>query len=221
MRKTSFTAGILYLLTFVSIPTLALYSTVKSTGYVTGSGPDVTAIAGALLEIIVALACIGTAVVLFPFLKKQSETLALGFVALRVLEAGLIFVGVAMLLSVVALRQMGIGEGALIPGEVLVTLYDKIFLVSQSFLPAFNDLLLGILLFQSRLVPRTLAMVGIVGVFPLLAGFVMMMFGTIVQGGSLAGLAALPVALFELSLGLWLVLKGFNQKAVKTLMESR
>lgn len=221
MRKTSFTAGILYLLTFVSIPTLALYSTVKSTGYVTGSGPDGTAIAGALLEIIVALACIGTAVVLFPFLKKQSETLALGFVALRVLEAGLIFVGVAMLLSVVALRQMGIGEGALIPGEVLVTLYDKIFLVSQSFLPAFNDLLLGILLFQSRLVPRTLAMVGIVGVFPLLAGFVMMMFGTIVQGGSLAGLAALPVALFELSLGLWLVLKGFNQKAVKTLMESR
>ena len=97
-RKISLTAGILYLLTFVSIPTLALYGPVKGANYILGAGPDTAAIIGGILEIIVALAGIGTAVVLFPVLKKQNEGLALGLVASRVLEASTIFVGVAFLL---------------------------------------------------------------------------------------------------------------------------
>src|SRR5450755_861103 len=93
-RRISRTAGVLYLLTFVSVPTLALYGPVKGANYVIGSGPDTGAIFGGLLEIIVALAGIGTAVVLFPMLKKQNEGFALGLVASRVLEAATIFLGV-------------------------------------------------------------------------------------------------------------------------------
>src|SRR5450759_2298207 len=100
LRKTSLVAGVLYLLTFVSIPTLFIYGPVKSANYVIGAGPDTSAIIGGILEIIVALAGIGTAVVLFPVLKKQNEAAALGLVAARILESGTIFVGVAFLMSV-------------------------------------------------------------------------------------------------------------------------
>src|ERR1700758_5713905 len=113
-RKTALVAGVLYLLTFVSIPTLFIYGPVKSANYIIGAGPDTAAIIGAILEIIVALAGIGTAVVLFPVLKKQNEAAALGLVASRVLEASTIFVGVVFLMSIVTLRQTGAGAGALV-----------------------------------------------------------------------------------------------------------
>src|SRR5450755_4213324 len=156
-RRISLTAGILYLLTFVSIPTVVMYGPVKGAHYVIGSGPDTGAMFGGVLEIIVALAGIGTAVVLFPVLKKQNEGLALGLVASRVLEAATIFLGVAFLLSVVTLRRDGAGADALVTSHTLVTLYNRIFLLGQSFMPAVNDLLLGTLLYQSRLVPRSLS----------------------------------------------------------------
>ena len=104
---------LLYLLTFVSIPTLALYDPVKGADYVLGSGSDTPAIIGGILEITVALAGIATAVMLFPMLKKQNESMALGLVAARILESGTIFVGVAFLLAIVTLRQAGAGAGAL------------------------------------------------------------------------------------------------------------
>ena len=103
-RRTSLAAGIAYVLTFVSIPTLSLYSSVKGANYVLGSGRDAVTTFGGLLEITVALAGIATAVILFPILKRQNETLALGLVAARILESGTIFVGVAFLLSIVTLR---------------------------------------------------------------------------------------------------------------------
>jgi hypothetical protein len=216
-RKISLTAGILYLLTFVSIPTLSLYHSVKSANYVIGAGPDTSAIVGGLLEIIVALASIATAVVLFPILKRQSETLALGLVAARILEASTIFVGVAFLLSIVTLRQAGAGSDALVTSHALTALYDRIFLLGQSFMPAINDLLLGFLLYKSRLVPRALSLIGIVGAFPLLAGYLAIMLGHLDQHSSLAGSSAFLVALFEFVLGIWLAVKGFNQKAVEDL----
>jgi len=103
-RRVARVAGVLYVLTFVSIPTLALYGPVKSANYVLESGPDTAAIVGGILEIVVALAGIGTAVTLFPILKKQNESLALGLTAARILESATIFVGVAFLLSIVTLR---------------------------------------------------------------------------------------------------------------------
>ncbi len=216
-RKVSLRAGILYLLTFVSIPTLALYGPVKGAHYVTGAGPDTGAMFGGVLEIIVALAGIGTAVVLLPVLKKQNEGFALGLVASRVLEASTIFLGVAFLLSVVTLRRDGSGADALVTSHVLVTLYNRIFLLGQSFMPAVNDLLLGTLLYQSRLVPRALSRIGLIGAPVLVAGYLAVLFGAVAQHGGLAGLSAFPVAIFEFSLGVWLVVKGFDAEAVAAL----
>jgi hypothetical protein len=216
-RKISLAAGMLYLLTFVSIPTLAIYGPVKGENYILSAGPDTSAIIGGILEIIVALAGIGTAVVLFSLLKKQNEGLALGLVASRILEASTIFVGVAFLLSVVTLRQAGAGANALPTSQALVALYDRIFLLGQSFMPAVNDLLLGFLLYQSRLVPRGLSLIGIFGGPILLAAYFAVLFGLIGQHAPLTGLFAVPVALFEFSLGIWLVFKGFNPSAVAAL----
>jgi len=216
-RKTSFAAGLLYLLTFVSIPTLALYSQVKGANYIIGAGPDTAVIIGGILEITVALAGIGTAVVLFPVLKKQNEGVALGLVASRILEASTMFVGVAFLLSIVILRQAGAGADALVTSHALATLYDRIFLLGQSFMPAVNDLLLGYLLYKARLVPRALSLIGIVGGPVLVVGYITVLFGLIGQHAPLTGLFAIPVALFEFALGIWLLIKGFNSKAVAAL----
>lgn len=207
----------LYLLTFVSIPTLFLYVPIHGANYIIGAGPDTAAVIGGILEIIVALAGIGTAVVLFPMLKKQKEELALGLVAARILESGTIFAGVAFLLSIVVLRQAGVGAGALVVSHALVTLYDRIFLLGQSFMPAICDLLLGFLLYRSRLVPRGLSLIGIIGAPLLLASYFAVLFGLIGQHSALAGLSAIPVALFEFSFGVWLIAKGFNPKAVDLL----
>jgi hypothetical protein len=210
LRKTSLIAGVLYLITFVSIPTLALYSQVKGANYIVGPGPDTPAIIGGILEIIVALAGISTAVVLYPVLRKQSESTALGLVAARILESGTIFVGVAFILSIVALRQAGAGVDALASSHALVALYNRIFLLGQSFMPAICDLLLGFMLYQSRLVPRGLSLIGIAGGPVLLIGYFAILFGLIGQHAPLAGLFAIPVALFEFSLGVYLVVNGFK-----------
>jgi len=210
LRKTSLAAGLLYLLSFISIPTLALYSSIHSSGYIMSSGPDTAVIIGGILEIIVALACIGTAVVLYPVIKKQQEGIALGLVASRVLEACTIFLGVAFLLSVVTLRQEGAGLGALVTSHALVTLYDRIFLLGQSFLPAVNALLLGSLLYHSRLVPRVLPVTAFTGATLLIACDIAVLFGFIGQEAPLRALAAIPIALWEFSLGIYLVVKGFK-----------
>ena len=210
LRKTSLIAGVLYLLTFVSIPTLVLYGSVKGPNYILGPGPDTPVIIGGILEIIVALAGIGTAVVLYPVLRNQNKSAALGLVAARILESGTIFVGVAFILSIVTLRQAGAGAGELVMSHGLVALYDRIFLLGQSFMPAICDLLLGFMLYQSRLVPRGLSLIGIVGGPVLLFGYFAILFGLIGQHAPLAGLFAILVALFEFSLGIYLVVKGFR-----------
>jgi hypothetical protein len=216
-RKHSLAAGIFYLLTFVSIPTVVLYSSIHDPNYIVGAGPDTAAIIGGVLEIIVALAGIGTAVALFPVLKKQDESSALGLVAARILESGTIFAGVAFILSIVTLRQVGAGAGALVTSHTLSALYDRIFLLGQSFMPAICDLLLGLLLYKSRLVPRALSVIGIVGAPILVVGYLAILFGLIGRLTPLAGLSALPVALFEFSLGIWLIVKGFNPSAIASL----
>ena len=214
IRKTALVAGVLYLLTFVSIPTLFLYGPVKSANYILGPGPDTAVIVGGILEIIVALACIGTAVALYPVVKRQNEGVALGFVGSRVLEAATIFAGVACLLSVVTLRQAGAGAGGLISAQTLVALYDRTFLVGQSFIPAVNALLLGSLLYQSRLVPRVLPLLGFIGAALLVASDIGVLFSLWGQTSSMAALAALPIALWEFSLGVYLVVKGFKPSPI-------
>lgn len=218
MRKTALAAGVLYLLTFVSIPIGFLYSSVlNDPNYIVGSGPDTPVIIGGILEIIVALACIGTAVALYPVVKRQNEGVALGFIGSRVLEAGTIFADVVCLLAIVTLRRAGVGADALVTGKALVALYG-LFRLGQNLMPAVNDLLLGYLLYQSRLVPRFLPLLGFIGAPLLIANTIVFMFG--VTSGPifvLTGIGVLPIAVFEFSLGVWLTVKGFNPPAITSL----
>jgi len=221
MRRTARIAGVLYLLTFVSIPTLGLYKPVKDHvgTFILGAGSSTGVLWGAASEVVVGLAGIGTAVVLFPVLKRQNETAALGLVTARLLETGLIFVGVISLLSILTLRtdvagSAGADRGALVTtGHGLVAVYNSTFLLSQSLMPVACDLLLGYLLYRSALVPRAFPLLAFVGAPLLLASDIAIFFGAYDNVSPLAGLAALPVAAFEFGLGLWLVVKGFNPES--------
>jgi hypothetical protein len=209
-RRTALVAGVIYLLTFASIPTLALYAPVQEASFVLGSGPDTPIRLGAVLEMVVALACIGTAVVLYPVLRRHNEAAALGFVGVRVLEAATILVGIAALLAVVSLRQAGPDAEAVAPAQALVALHEWTFLLGQGFLPAVNALLLGSVLYRSRLVPRVLPVIGLIGAPLLAASAAATLFDLWGQVSALAGLAALPIAVWEFSLGVWLVARGFT-----------
>ncbi|CAB4865495.1 MAG: DUF4386 family protein [Actinobacteria bacterium] len=216
-RKTALVAGIFYLITFVAIATLPLYGNVKTDRtFITSPGSSTGILWGALLEVIVALACIGTAVTLFPVVKRQNEGMAMGFVATRVLEAAMIFTGVASLLSLVTLRQdLGAGAGAdsaalLAVGASHVATYNWAFLLGQTLMPCMNALLLGTLLYRSRLVPRAIPVIGLIGAPLLIASSVAVLFGIIEPISSWSALATLPIAAWELSLGLYLVIKGFR-----------
>lgn len=216
-RRISFVAGTLYLLTFISIPTVALYSEAKQPGFLVNASSTMPVLVGGILETIVAIAGIGTAIALYSILKKQNESLALGLLASRTLEAAGIIAGVASLLTLVALKDKGVGADGLIVGDMLVAFYNRIFLLSQSLMPGFNDLILGYLLYKSNLVPKLMAVIGIIGGPLLIAGFLAVALGAAKQNGTIAALSALLPALFEISLGLWLVFRGFNIKAVRDL----
>jgi hypothetical protein len=214
LRKTSLAAGVFYLLTFVSIPTLGLYGPVRGPNYILGLGPDTPVFLGAILEMIVALAGIGTAVTLYPVLKKQNEGFAIGFVGSRVLEAATIYVGIISLLSVVTLRQSAAGAGALTTGQALTAQYYWSFLFGQSFIPAVNAVLLGTLLYQSRLVPRALPVLGFIGAALLVAAWTGTLIGLLGQVTTASALFAVPIALWEFWLGVYLVVKGFKPSPI-------
>jgi Domain of unknown function (DUF4386) len=213
MRRTALVAGVFYLITFISIPTLALYGPVKNhRDWIIISGSHTGVLLGGFLEVIVALAGIGTAVTLYPVVKRQNEGAALGFVAARVLEACMIFTGVVSLLSLVTLRQAGAAgadAAALVAtGASHVAVYNWTFLLSQSLMPGVNALLLGSLMYRSRLVPRIIPLIGLIGGPLLIASVIATLLGGIKLGSPL--FAALPVAAWEFSLGVWLVVKGFQ-----------
>jgi hypothetical protein len=217
MRRSALVAGLFYLITFVSIPTLALYSALKSDPtWILGSGSDTGVLVGTVLELVVALAGIGTAVALFPVARRQSEAVAVGLVTTRVVEGAVIFTGVVSLLSLVTLQQdLGAADvsSLMTTGASLTASYNWAFTVGQSLMPGFNALLLGTLLYRSRLVPRALPALGLLGA-PLLIGVtVLTVFGVVEQYSELGAIAALPIAVWEFSLGLWLTFKGFRKEA--------
>jgi hypothetical protein len=218
LRKTAIVAGAMYLVTFVtSIPTLPLFAPLQDPGYVLGSGPDTGALWGVLLNVICALAGVGTAIALFPVVKRQNESLAIGFVASRVIEGTLIIVGVVCLLSLMTLRQGagGVQTAALVTGgTLLVTLHGWTFVLGQSLMPVVNALLLGTLLYRSRLVPRALPVLGLIGAPLLFLSVVATIFGVFGQTSAVGAIAALPIALWEFSLGVWLIVKGFSPSPI-------
>ncbi len=205
-RRLAFIAGALYLLTVVtSIPALALKDPVLADP--TSAGATALQWAAAL-EFVLALACIGTAVALFPVLRRVDEATALGFVGSRTLEAAIIVMGVIAMLGVLV-------AGPAAPA--LVSMHDWAFLLGPGTIPAVNALLLAPLLLRAGLVPRALPIIGLVGAPLLLAASVGTLFGIIDQVSPVGFLSALLIAAWEIGLGFWLVIKGFNADAVARL----
>jgi hypothetical protein len=225
LRKTALVAGIFYLITFISIPTLFLYGNLKTDqNFITSSGSNTSVLLGAFLEVIVALAGIGTAIALFPVIKRQNEGMALGFAAVRTLEAAMIFTGVLSLLTLVHLRQ-GLGTAAgldrdslVTTGASLVSIYNGTLLLGQTLMPCLSAVLLGTLMYRSGLVPRAIPLVGLIGAPLLITSTIAAFFGVIPQLSAWSAIATLPVALWELSLGLWLTFKGFKPAPITAAM---
>lgn len=217
-RRTALIAGALYLVTFVgSIPALPLYHDIlKDHDYILHGGSDTGVLWGALLEIICALAGIGTAVVLYRVVKRHSSTRALGFVAARGFEAAMIAVGVVNVLAVVTLHQEAAGlsgeaaTGLVSTARGLVAVHDWTFLVGPGLIPAVNALCLATVLYRTRLVPRIIPLLGLIGAPLLVASTIATLFGAWDQVSSSAALLAFPIAAWEFSLGVWLVVKGFT-----------
>ena len=227
-QKIARVAGVLFLITYItSIPAaFFLYPPVlENPNYIVGAGADTSVRLGALLELILVVANIGTAVVLWPVLKRVNEVLALGFVAARIVESAFIAIGVLGLLTVVALRQ-GAAAGAdasslVTVGQSLVALHDWTFLLGPGFAVAIgNGLILGYLMYRSGLVPRGLAVLGLIAGPVLLARFVGILFGVFEPLSVLGAIMVVPEFVWELAFGIWLVVKGFNPAAVASLSTS-
>ena len=222
LRKTALVGGGLYLLTFASsIPAVFLLAPVlDDPDYIIGTGANTQVILGCLLDLINAFACIGTAVALYPVVKRQNESVALGFVTSRVMEAAIIVIGVVSLLSIVTLRQdvagtAGADAASLVTtGQSLVATRDWTFLLGPDLMAGINALLLGSLMYRSRLVPRVIPLMGLIGGPLLIAASIAILFGA----PSLALIVVLPVALWEFSLGVYLVVKGFKPCRITTEM---
>jgi hypothetical protein len=221
-RKIALVTGVFFIITIIPAPIAAfiLYvPVVDDPRYIVGAGADTIVRLGAFLEVIIAIAIIGTAVTLFPIVKRVNEGFALGYVAARVFESTIIVVGIISLLSVVTLRQDLAGAAGtdaaslLAVGKSLVAVHDWTFLLGPGLMPGVNGVLLGYLLYTSRLVPRPLALLGLVGGPLLFASGIAVLLGVIEAGSVWQGIATLPVAAFEVLLGIWLIVKGFNPSA--------
>jgi Domain of unknown function (DUF4386) len=215
-QKLARIAGVLFVITFVtSIPALMLYGDVlDDVGYITGSGADTRVLLGAFLELILVVANIGTAVVLFPVLRRQSEPLAIGYVTARLIECTFIAVGVLSLLAIVTLRQdpAGSDEGSLVAvGQSLVAVKDWTFLLGPGFIVGIgNGIILGYLMYKSGLVPRRMAMLGLIGGPLICLSGIAILFDVIELGSPAQGIATIPEFAWELSLGVYLAVKGFK-----------
>jgi hypothetical protein len=216
--------GLLFLITYAtSIPPVLWFyvPALSDPAYVLGTGVDVGLSWGALLELVLITANIATAVVLFPILKRISEIFALGFLAARIVECVFIAVGILSLLALGTLRldPTGMDDAALlVVGKALVAVHDWTFLLGPGTVVGVgNGLILGYLMYTSRLVPRAMAILGLIGGPALLAASVALQFGVIEIGSIWQVIATIPEFFWELSLGIWLLVKGFNPAALAAL----
>jgi len=218
-RRLAWAAGVLYLVTFVaSIPTLVLkVPAVDHADFILGHGSQTGVVWAGFLDFVCAIAGIGTAVALYPITRRYSRTSAIGFITTRTLEAAILVVGAISLLSLVTLRSDGVGgdRSALITtGRALVALHDWSFVFGPGFMPAFSALFLATVVYRYRLVPRIIPLMGFVGGPLLFVSTFATLLGGHGQISSTATLFALPIAAWELSLGVYLVVKGVRRPAV-------
>ncbi|SDB07315.1 DUF4386 domain-containing protein [Bauldia litoralis] len=218
-RRTALLAGLFFIGTFIfSIPALILYGPIlDDANFVVGDGADTRIHLGAFLEILTAIANIATAVVLFPVLKRASESVALGYVATRILESTVIVVGVISLLAIVTLRQDfgGSGDNSALyvaTGKALVALHDWTFLLGPAFCAGFgNGILLGYLMYRSELVPKPWAILGMVAGCIAFASATAVLFGAYEQVSPVSFVFTIPEIVWELFLGLYLTFNGFKR----------
>jgi hypothetical protein len=212
--------GVLFLITFVtSIPALALYESVlrHPVSYVAGAGHDKQVLLGALLELLLIIANIGTAVVIFPIVRRVNEELALGYVTARLFECMFILVGIVAMVAIVTLRQQVAGAAEGTVAYTLAAIKDWTFLLGPGWVVGWgNGLILGYLMYKSELVPRRWCWLGLIG------GPLLIVFGTAViftgnnpssALATLKNLSALPEALWELFLGLYCTIWGFRRES--------
>ncbi|MCU0308972.1 MAG: DUF4386 domain-containing protein [Thermoleophilia bacterium] len=213
-RRTAFVAGVLFLITFVtSIPAYLLFQPALDdpAGFIAGAGGDAGVLAGVILELILVAANIGTAVVLFPVLRRRGEALSLGFVTARIAESVFIMGGILCMLGLVSLRLDDPAAGSL--AVSLAAIKDWTFLLGPGIVVGIgNGLILGVLMYRARLVPRSLALLGIVAGPVLLAAGVAVLAGVIEPGGTVQSLATIPEFAWELSLGILLAVRGFSPR---------
>jgi hypothetical protein len=222
-RKHALATGTLYLITFAASIPAAFYflsPVLDDPNYIIGAGADTRVIIGCLLDAVNALACIGTAVAVYPVVRRQNESLALGFVTTRMFEAAVIMIGVVSLLAVVTLRRdvagtAGADQASLVTtGQALVAIRDYTFQFGPNISAALNALLFGTLLYRSRLVPRVIPAMGLIAAPLLLAASVATILGLTEQGSVWYAPGGALIFVWELSVGIYLVVKGFKPSPI-------
>lgn len=220
-QRTARLGGLWFIATFVfSIPAVLLYGPLlHHAGYVAGAGADGRIQMGALLEVLLAIANVATAVVLFPALKAHSERAALGYIAVRIVESAMLLVGIVSLLAILALHH-DLGGAAAGAGSTAVTtrsllaVHDAAFLLGPSLCAGVgNGILLGYLSYRSGLVPRRLAMIGLVGGPLACLAAVLALLGVYDQNATPQGLLTAPEIVWEAAFGVYLTAKGFRRPA--------
>ena len=213
-QKRARVFGVLFLITYVtSIGALALFQSVLDdpAGYIAGDGKDSQIYLGAFLELLLIISNVGTAVVLYPIVRRQNELLAIGYVAARIIECVFIAGGIILVLGVVSLRQDSPDAADL--AVSLAALKDWTFLFGPGMIVPFgNGLILGYLMYKSGLVPRWMPWLGLIGGPLLLIGNIGVLFDWWDQTGAVS-ILVVPEFLWELFLGIYAAVWGFRKDA--------
>jgi hypothetical protein len=224
-RKASLAAGVAFLITYAASIPAAFYfyaPVLDNADYILGAGADTRIGWGAVLEVILVVANVATAVALYPVVKRQNEGLALGYVAARTFESAMIAVGLIAMMAVVTMRQELAGAAASAAasvglGQSLVAIHDWTFLLGPGMVGIWNGLLLGYLLYRSELVPKGWAVLGMVAGALLTASAIPILLGVYADGSAPRVIATAPEFVWELFLGIYFTFKGFRAAGLRKL----
>lgn len=224
MQRLARLTGLLFIITFAtSIPPFVYFyaEALGDPAFILKGGFDRSLAIGALLELVLIFANIGTALTLYPALKKHSDVLALGYVAARLTECGFIAVGIIALMALNTMRMNGSATDQamlVVTGQALVAIHDWTFRLGPGVVVGVgNGLILGYMMWKTRLVPRAMSILGLIGGPALLIAGVAVVLGYTEAGSTFQAVATIPEFFWELSLGIWLLVKGFDANALTEL----
>jgi len=219
-RRTALIFGVLYLATFVfSIAGVLLYNPVlHPVKFMAGTGGDTRVRLGAVCEVFLIIANIGTALVVYPIFRRAYRVLSLGYVTARLMECTFIAVGIVSYLAVVTLHQQSAGgaAGSLVnDARALVAVRNWTFVLGPGFVVGVgNGLILGSMMYRSGLMPRGLAMLGLIAGALICITGLLVVLDVIPRGGTVQAIATIPEFIWELSLGIYPIVKGFRASPI-------